>query len=309
MAENRIKFYKKAGRLSSFTRPMIVHRPSEEKIISVIVRTKNRPHLLNRALTSLVNQTAQVFGVIVINDGGDDITTIIDEFKKFFPIKYIHHKESLGRTEAINSGLEIAKGNWIGYLDDDDILYPWHYEALLEHANQEQSNVVYSDYNRSLFTNIHAIEPQKLAGSPSWTFNLNELLVQNQIPIHSYIHRSEVLKIVKNWNVTFDRLEDYEFLLRVSSLGEFSHVGKVTCEYRFYLDTKNSISLEGRDKYLQALERIYQLYPVYDESLISHRIETISAMQEQNSQIVSIYNKFDNEELAQREVIRLVTGM
>ena len=89
---------------------------------SIIIPTYNRKDLLReRSLKSLLNQTLKDFEVIVVNDGGEDVSDVIEEYKnKGLNIKYLTYKENKGPSYARNRGIEIAEGEWIGFLDDDD---------------------------------------------------------------------------------------------------------------------------------------------------------------------------------------------
>lgn len=309
MEKNRIRFYQKAGRIAVSIRP-------ETKIsftpqLSIILRTKDRPQLLRRALTSLANQTNKNFEVIVVNDGGVDVSNIIDFYKPFYSLYYIHHKESKGRTAAINTGLQEAQLKWVAYLDDDDILYPWHYEGLLNAADQEQTGLVYSDYNRVLFLNTKDAIPKLISGAPSWEFDRDQLMVQNYLPIHTYIHRRDLIDRIGFWNEDLDRLEDYDFLLRLSSITDFNHVRKVTCEYRFYLDSMNTV-FNGRKEYLTALQQIYPRYLVTNHEILITRQQIIKALQLQIEEIDSLLQTMGSDDKDQlrirREILRITNG-
>ena len=99
--------------------------PDERRLISVIIRTKDRPMLLARALQSLSNQTYESLQTIIVNDGGNrqavDRLIIESESAK---IDIIHNPSSLGRGAAFNRGLDIAEGSLIACLDDDDTYHP-----------------------------------------------------------------------------------------------------------------------------------------------------------------------------------------
>jgi glycosyltransferase involved in cell wall biosynthesis len=311
MEINRRRFYRKAGRIATSLHLWLSPTVEKDIAVSVIVRTKDRPELLKRALTSLANQTRRNFEVIVVNDGGDDVSSTVKVFEQYYSIKYIHHKKSKGRTVAINVGLNNAQGTWVAYLDDDDIVYPWHIEALLHGAQVSDAKVIYSDSNRALFKTT-SLYPIQLMGTPVWEYKHQDLLIQNHIPIHSYIHLRECVNEVGFWNEKLDRLEDYEFLLRLSASSDFYHVRKVTCEYRFYVDSETSIS-RGRQEYLDALQHIYAMYPVNDERLYKKRQEVIMLLHSQVRKIEALLKRAgDTEEermSAQREIVRLATGM
>jgi GT2 family glycosyltransferase len=311
MELNRGRFYRKAGRIATSMYPNKPFYLKRKTMISVIVRTKDRPRLLKKTLTSLANQTFRDFEVILVNDGEEDVS-VLSEFKMHFPITYVHHVMPKGRTAAINSGLECIKGKWIAYLDDDDILYPWHFEALLQAADVSDAGVVYSDYNRVLFANSENLFPLRLIGVPSWEYDRDEILVQNFIPIHSYFHLSKYIDEIGIWNESLDRLEDYEFLLRLRTASEFYHLKKVTCEYRFYLDGVDSIS-SGKQEYLEALQLIYKEFPVVDEKIKHERQMVINAVRLQAKRIDEFVKEAGHsqaEKMAvKRKIIRLVTGM
>ncbi|MGC8483832.1 MAG: glycosyltransferase [Thermodesulfobium sp.] len=318
MQVNRERFYAKAGRIavSSLPRlssPLLSSPLKVDKTVSVILRTKDRPRLLLNALNSLKNQTYREFEVVLVNDGGEDVSSLVALFKEYFPIKYIKHNVCRGRTAAINTGLQNADGKWIAYLDDDDIFYPWHLETLLRAAENNSAKVIYSNYNRALFENSDSLFPIRLVGVQPWDYNRQELLIQNYLPIHSYIHSRECVDKVGLWNESLDRLEDYEFLLRLSALFDFYHVKKVTCEYRYYLDSENSITPQGREIYLTAFQEIYQKFPVDTPDLIHSRQMIEDIIRKQIKQISEIMKSSQGTNISdvdvRRKIIQLVIGI
>ncbi len=95
--------------------------------ISVIIPTHNRGKTIARAIESVLNQTFQDFEIIVVDDGSKDQTTKtvrgyqkIDKRIKLFCL----NKNSGGPAEPRNMGIENAQGEYIAFLDDDDIYLP-----------------------------------------------------------------------------------------------------------------------------------------------------------------------------------------
>jgi len=109
---------------------------------SIIIPTYNRKKLLKeRALNSLLNQKFKDFEVIVINDGGEDVSDVIEEYKnKGLNINYISYKENKGPGYARNRGIEIAQSEWIAFLDDDDEYLP---DALEIYDKNIEENLNY----------------------------------------------------------------------------------------------------------------------------------------------------------------------
>ena len=263
-------------------------------------------------MSSIANQTHHNFEVVLVNDGGEDVQSIVQIFSAYYPITYIYNQDSIGRTAAINAGLRAAKGDWIGFLDDDDIIYPWHLELLLDAARQNNASMVYGNHNRVLFQNMEDLIPDKIVEWTPWEFNRNQLLVNNYIPINSYLFRHDLLESIGFWDEELERLEDYDFLLRLSAVCNFYHVNKVTSEYRFYLDMTNTIFVD-RHKNVPTLFLIYQKYPVEEEMIITERQQTLDSLKSQSIIIEAMMKQVEMREIdinsARREIIALTAGI
>ena len=89
--------------------------------VSVIVPTLNRPEMLKKTLKSILNQTHQNFEIVVVNDGGEDVSEILNQINDK-RINYLTHTKNKGAAAARNTGIKNASGQFIAFLDDDDIL-------------------------------------------------------------------------------------------------------------------------------------------------------------------------------------------
>jgi len=99
--------------------------------VSVIIPTYNRAHLVGRAIRSVLNQTYQDFEIIVVDDGSTDNT---EEVVKSFNdprIRYIRHEKNRGGSAARNTGIRVARGEYIAFLDSDDEWLPMHISRKL----------------------------------------------------------------------------------------------------------------------------------------------------------------------------------
>lgn len=95
--------------------------------ITVITRTKNRLALLRRALRSIRAQTSRDWEHVIVNDGGEPKALEAVLAVEGHPAKVIHHPKSLGMEGASNAALQVARGESIIFLDDDDT---WARECL-----------------------------------------------------------------------------------------------------------------------------------------------------------------------------------
>ena len=115
-------------------------------LVSIIVRTKDRPKLLKRAIQSISAQTYRQIEVILVNDGGCDLK--VEELMGILgdiSLKYIRLEKNTGRANAGNVGIESAKGSYIGFLDDDDEFYPKHIALLVSALEQIDYKIAYTD--------------------------------------------------------------------------------------------------------------------------------------------------------------------
>lgn len=109
---------------------------------SIILPTFNRAHMIHEAIKSVINQTHKVWELIVVDDGSTDNTKeVVEEFVKIDKrIKYIF-QENKERSAARNNGLKKAKGDWICFLDSDDIYHMNHLEEFKNIINREDSKI------------------------------------------------------------------------------------------------------------------------------------------------------------------------
>jgi len=92
-------------------------------LVTAIIATYNRRHYVCDAIDSILNQTYPNVEIIVIDDGSTDNTQDLLQQKYGQRIRYIY-QENQGRSEARNRGLKEAKGDYIAFLDSDDIWKP-----------------------------------------------------------------------------------------------------------------------------------------------------------------------------------------
>lgn len=107
---------------------------ARKPLFSIIVATYNRAHLLPRAINSVLNQSCQNFEIIVIDDGStDDTKEVVKSFIENERVIYYSHKENMGLSATWNKGLDLASGDYVVFLDDDDEVLP---DALEAAANK-----------------------------------------------------------------------------------------------------------------------------------------------------------------------------
>lgn len=110
--------------------------------ISVIIPAYNIAPWLARCLNSLLNQTYNNLEIIVVNDGSkDDTAAVLDKYAEIFSNIKAIHKENGGVTSARLRGVAEATGQWLGFIDGDDIIEPDMYARLLENAHAHDADI------------------------------------------------------------------------------------------------------------------------------------------------------------------------
>lgn len=114
--------------------------------LSMIVPVYNTEPYLRQCLDSLVNQTFRDFEVLVINDGSPDGSQLIlDEYQAKYPYIRVIEKENGGLSDARNVGIQLAQGDYLGFLDSDDYVLPEMFEKMVKKAESEDFDLVCCD--------------------------------------------------------------------------------------------------------------------------------------------------------------------
>ncbi|WP_312497254.1 glycosyltransferase family 2 protein, partial [Anaerosporobacter sp.] len=135
--------------------------------ISVVIPYVNGPHFLEDCLESLKDQTWKDFEVLLIQDKPskyltekenvnvvEEPTNIVDNYKKFFPIRVYHTTNTSGVSAARNIGIEKAVGEYVYFLDSDDYLFHNTLEKLVKAVEEGQASVAYGTIVDTWFKRI-----------------------------------------------------------------------------------------------------------------------------------------------------------
>lgn len=112
-------------------------------LISVIVPVYNVEQYLPKCIDSILAQTYENLEIILVEDGTRDSSGLIcDEYAKKDSRIRVIHKENGGLSSARNAGMEIARGEYFGFVDSDDWIEPEMYETLLAYSQKHDADVV-----------------------------------------------------------------------------------------------------------------------------------------------------------------------
>ena len=141
-------------------------------MISIIVPIYKIENYLPQCIESILSQTFQDFELILVDDGSpDSCPAICDEYaKKDHRIKVIH-KSNGGLVSARKAGLQIAKGEYVGYVDGDDWIEPEFYERLMNAAVENEADIVAAGFLKDIGDNCTS----KCNPIPCHTYSKDEI--------------------------------------------------------------------------------------------------------------------------------------
>lgn len=118
--------------------------------ISVIIPVFNSEEYIEKCLNSILEQSYRNFEIIIINDGSkDNSKSILEKFEKEYPdkIKYIE-QENMGVASTRNKAIEIAKGDYMAFIDNDDFIDKNYLQLLMQNSNNGYYDIVFCGYRR-----------------------------------------------------------------------------------------------------------------------------------------------------------------
>ena len=141
--------------------------PYEKPLLSIIVPVYKVENYLQKCIDSILAQTFTDFELILVDDGSpDNCPALCDAAAaKDARIRVLHQKNG-GLSAARNAGLDVARGEWIGFVDSDDYIAPEMYEILYKAVQSTGADLALCDYVKvdetgALCTQTHVAVPQK----------------------------------------------------------------------------------------------------------------------------------------------------
>jgi len=199
--------------------------------ISVIVRTFNRPQLLKNALACLKNQSFKNFETIVVNDGGPEELARVCQEAGLPGLRYFRFEHG-GPAAGLNRGLEMARGEFNAFYDDDDIIYPNHLAGLLGCLERAGApGVAYSDVRVNYFDRNENLVRSKIRSEPE--VDLEVLLRYDPISSMLVLVSREIFeKLGRFYEPLAVTGNDWEMWIRIARRYKFYHLPEVTAEFQ-----------------------------------------------------------------------------
>lgn len=240
-----------------------------QDLISVIVPVYKVEKYLKRCVDSILAQTYPCLEVILVDDGSPDgCPAICDEYAREDRRVRVIHKENGGLSDARNAGIDIAKGQFLGFVDSDDYVHPRFYELLLQALKEEGADIAGCDVKKIYETGTVEEEEKEAVRSEIYsgreaTANLYDAqLYLKSVVIWNKLYKKELFKDVRfpKGKLHEDEFTSYRLLYQSKS------VVYIDRAYYFYFQREDGIMGQKQKKISPvALEAYEQMETFFRE--------------------------------------------
>jgi glycosyltransferase involved in cell wall biosynthesis len=276
---------------------------------SIIIPSYNRAYILQKSINSLLAQTCADYELIVVDDGSSDHTPrlmrgILDSGRAGTDrIRYVR-QEQQGKSAALNHGVRIATGDWIAFLDSDDIWLPskleWQLLALQQFGN---CDACFTDarYTNNPRLNITAFRRagRQHEGTLGIVPDALEFVINEPHGIHiqTVVVRASRMREVGGFDCHLRVLEDHDFVFRMArALTRFCYVNRPLVEIdRTANRDVGLIELLARDEI-----RLEQQQYMYEKWLRTEGLD-MAVRRKIHKHLRAVYSGWANWHLEQRE--------
>lgn len=241
-------------------------------LISIVLTTFNRPHALENALASIALQAGARFEVIVVNDGGVDVSAVVARWAQRAAARYLPQGVNAGLAAARNAGLREARGDVLCFLDDDDVMLPGHLRAGLEALTESRADAAYTRIAvcDAFIEPGREPQPGQVRAHYRAAFDARLLLVCNFLPVNAVFLRRRADAAIL-FDETLPQLEDWDLWLRLHArLGyRFHAVPRTTAIYHrvpggdSMTARSHELAAEAR-RFRETFRRMVRRYPSSD---------------------------------------------
>ena len=196
--------------------------------ISVVVPAFNAAETIVPALRSVLAQTRPADEVIVVDDGSQDGTAELVE--RELPGVKVLRQANAGPSAARNTAAEVAKGDWLAFLDSDDLWLEQKLAAQMAALGEEpEIGMCSSDWVRS---EDKAPPLPPLGGLPRRHITFDDIVRLNRFQTSTVLVRRELWRAVGGFRTAIDGTEDWDFWMRVSRRTDDLHLAWPLVVYR-----------------------------------------------------------------------------
>lgn len=194
-----------------------------DELISVIIPCYNLAGLTRRCFDSILAQTYKNIEIIAVDDGSTDNTRdILMDYASKDKRLHVFRQENRGAGNAINFGVSVATGSWIGFVDNDDWIEPDMYEKLYKAAIENKADVSvcnfdieYEDHSEKLYSTM-TTKTVNISDNPYEYFAVNCACPKPNNYVWARLYRADILKksgiVMEEFRLGADTLYNFKHM-------------------------------------------------------------------------------------------------
>jgi glycosyltransferase involved in cell wall biosynthesis len=231
---------------------LLMSNEQENPLVSVVIPTYKRPDMLGRAIDSVLNQTYDNIEIIVVDDNDEDseyrkeTEEFMDKYADIDNLVYLKHTENKGGSAARNTGIKTSEGEYIAFLDDDDIWVNTKLKKQIEvFKNNNNLGLVYCRmYSFKNNTGeVYHKKKIKLVNGSIYT----DMLEMNYIGTPTALVKKICFQKVGLFDIDLLSRQDHDMFLRISKNYDIDYVDEFLVKFSSH-DNKISRNINSKEK-------------------------------------------------------------
>lgn len=256
---------------------------NESPKVSIIIPTYNSSELISETLDSVLAQTYTDYEIILVNDGSPDGEKLEEVLKPYYEQIIYTKQKNKGAGAARNTAIENSRGEYLAFLDSDDIWFPEYLESQIKSIEKKSLDLIYAD---AYWFGGSAIDGKTFMQTcPSeGKVNINSLLDLscNVLTSATLVRKAAVLE-AGMFEKEKVRAHDFVLWLKIAQKGfRLGYQKKILLKHRVHLESLSGDSIQRVQREINVFHRIRRLlnFDKNQEQIIKRQIERLKAEKE-----------------------------
>ncbi len=223
--------------------------------VSIIIATYNRPDMLGNALNSILKQTFEDWKVYVVNDGGVDVSAVVISLIPAGKFAYWNSLQNIGSYAALNKGIAECKGEFIIFLDDDDMFFPNALKDMDAGFTDDKICGVYAKCER--YHNYKNPFWKELIPKGEVNLTRAKILERNWVPISAWMVRGDFLRERNGFDLQLKFLADYDLLCEIALFHKMQYVNSIVSKVIMHPESRSIKRQTDQSHYRPVVQKKY----------------------------------------------------
>jgi glycosyltransferase involved in cell wall biosynthesis len=253
--------------------------------VSVVIPAYNVADFIAETLDSVLSQTFKDYEIILVNDGSPDTEKLEKTLAPYLPHLVYIKQENSGTAAARNAAINSARGEWLAFLDGDDVWFPEYLTAQMEALSAKNCDLIYCD--ALLFGEVRDKSERYTKRSPSHGAVKTESLISGECNVITSGTIAKRLKVLECGMFDEDLprigMEDFDLWFRLAKNGvRLDYQKRILLKYRVRVNSLSGSNVQRAERSLIAFDTLEQKYELTDaeKRILKIRKEKMNAQLE-----------------------------